>query len=754
MVDLDWDPESSTTVLILNEAILKTEEYERLLHWRFGHANSKLLQAMGLIEKSHLNEDCYCCNKAKFKRAPFPKNEGSFVAIAEPFWRIYCDGYGGQRSLGSKSYGGAKGGIVFVCPISGSIIVKLYATMKEFPAILYQVLQQIESQGFVCREVLVDTFVVNLSEAAEEVAAMFKARIIPISAGTPQELAYAERAVRSIGEKSRAMLLGAPHLPNSMWGLADIHAGNVIDVLPQVERGNKSPYEFRHGKQPNVEHLYLKVFGCPCQYSPMEGPEHKRASKTEWGYYVGMQWPMCMVYNKDEKKVVSVSRKKIICHEGMYAYFDPSQAEVPRALFTEIDPTQPISMTNDPEDVEEQNKDIDKQPEGVHSIKVLRQSQMNMSMNEALPRPPEEMRADSASQPRNQGENVPEQESLLDEDSLLETLNQHKQFAKEELRTVYQQIVEALRNIRLGKLNKEEHNKEQQISTYGPDYKTSEELKARRSQRDTKRKAEIKVGDEVKVKTARFGKQYAKGRPEYTKGKVIFLKGKKARVRYEGGHELYDTYLSHLLKVEDEDNAEDGNVVATVNYKGKWYKKSQTFYTIMATLEVGCALKRSEDNEEASWPKYFFEALIRKDWREWVMAVQKENESWRTFDAAEEVNYVDMERGASVIPLGELYTIKRTGQHKFRQYAMGNLLKAGKDYGDTFSSTVSGDGLRWFCALAAACNKRIRGWDATTGYLQTKQRIKVYAYLPSHHGFSDMEFEELAVFRQQLLKIK
>jgi hypothetical protein len=85
---------------------------------------------------------------------------------------------------------------------------------------------------------------------------------------------------------------------------------------------------------------------------------------------------------------------------------------------------------------------------------------------------------------------------------------------------------------------------------------------------------------------------------------------------------------------------------------------------------------------------------------------------------------------------------------------MGNLLKAGKDYGDTFSSTVSGDGLRWFCSLAAACNKAIRGWDATTGYLQTKQRIKIYAYLPSHHGYSDLEFEELAIFRRQLLKIK
>jgi hypothetical protein len=50
---------------------------------------------------------------------------------------------------------------------------------------------------------MVDTYVVNLSEATEEVAAMFKTRIIPISAGTPQELAYAERAVRTIREKSR-----------------------------------------------------------------------------------------------------------------------------------------------------------------------------------------------------------------------------------------------------------------------------------------------------------------------------------------------------------------------------------------------------------------------------------------------------------------------------------------------------------------------------------------------------------------------
>jgi len=80
--------------------------------------------------------------------------------------------------------------------------------------------------------------------------------------------------------------------------------------------------------------------------------------------------------------------------------------------------------------------------------------------------------------------------------------------------------------------------------------------------------------------------------------------------------------------------------------------------------------------------------------------------------------------------LGELFSVKRNGKKKFRQYAMGNLLKEGKDFGETFSSTVSGDGLRWFCSLAVTCAEKIKGWDAQTGYLQCEQRIPVY--LTSH----------------------
>ena len=69
----------------------------------------------------------------------------------EPYWRMYADGYGCQISMGEESYQGAVGGFVFVCPSSGTIKVKLYATSKQFPAILYQVLQDIETEGYVCR---------------------------------------------------------------------------------------------------------------------------------------------------------------------------------------------------------------------------------------------------------------------------------------------------------------------------------------------------------------------------------------------------------------------------------------------------------------------------------------------------------------------------------------------------------------------------------------------------------------------------
>jgi hypothetical protein len=185
-----------------------------------------------------------------------------------------------------------------------------------------------------------------------------------------------------------------------------------------------------------------------------------------------------------------------------------------------------------------------------------------------------------------------------------------------------------------------------------------------------------------------------------------------------------------------------------------WFKSSTAMMCVLPILEVHAQIRGAVQNDEpGNWPKDFLQAMMKEDWREWIQTLKKEIESWHLFDAAKEVAYEDMEQGATLIPLGELFTRKRCGRYKFRQIAMGNILKKGKDYGETFSSTIPGDGIRWFFSLAVTCGKVVKGWDATTGYLQTLQRIPIYAYLPSHHGFAELEFEELGTLRLHLMEV-
>jgi hypothetical protein len=175
---------------------------------------------------------------------------------------------------------------------------------------------------------------------------------------------------------------------------------------------------------------------------------------------------------------------------------------------------------------------------------------------------------------------------------------------------------------------------------------------------------------------------------------------------------------------------------------------------LMVTIMMVEALKASKDPlDKESWPKNFFEAMVSPDWREWVLAIKKEVSSWNDFNAFTEIPFVSRTPGASIVPLGELFTRKRDLSFKFRQYLMGNLLKKGKDYDETFSSCISWDGIRWCAAVACATGKEIHGLDAVTGFLQAKEQFDLYAFLPSHGQYSALSFEELATLRRKLLDL-
>ncbi len=62
----------------------------------------------------------------------------------------------------------------------------------------------------------------------------------------------------------------------------------------------------------------MHIFGAPCSYAPMEGPVHKKASRTEEGYFVGVQHPMVLILRKEDLKLISCSRKNFLVYEEVY----------------------------------------------------------------------------------------------------------------------------------------------------------------------------------------------------------------------------------------------------------------------------------------------------------------------------------------------------------------------------------------------------------------------------------------------------
>ena len=492
---------------------------------------------------------------------------------------------------------------------------------------------------------------------------------------------------------------------------------------------------------------------------------------------------MALILRPSDHKVLSISRRKVHCHELIYARFDPSSGCKPEALFEdfvlsdkEIGEAIEKAKNSIAVETKQQIPHVDPMhveiPDHVLSIKCLSDYKRNAELNTPCLDPVPSSMKESYNQVPQQidlGENIPEP-LKPNKDLLLEEIRKFKDNARQgsitdSIRKALHKVEEELRNTEPGR----NALKKRRVEIRGVSPSNVLDEKRLRNDPDWPKTMSVKDEgdlpvfseyrtskgiqplDRVRMLTSRFGKAYAKGRPKYTEGIVRKRVGQMVDVLWDGTTDgmTMRSHKSHMKRI--------GTALpvfcdlTTPMTQMIWPFKS--LETILPVLEVGSCLSESDVNSGGNWPKDFYEALVRPDWRLWVEAVKSENESWNTFDACEEIPYNNIISGASVIPLGELFTIKRNGKYKFRQIALGNMLKEGKDYGETFASTISGDGLRWFCSLAVTCGMPVKGWDATTGYLQTKQRVPVYAYLPSHYGYSDLEYEALAKFRAKLIDV-
>jgi hypothetical protein len=81
------------------------------------------------------------------------------------------------------------------------------------------------------------------------------------------------------------------------------------------------------------------------------------------------------------------------------------------------------------------------------------------------------------------------------------------------------------------------------------------------------------------------------------------------------------------------------------------------------------------------------------------------------------------------------------------------LLREGIDYDNNFSTTISSTGITVFFAMATTSSKPVGGWDAVAGYLQTTEQFDIFAFLPTHADYSNLEYEDIAKLRHSFLQI-
>jgi hypothetical protein len=475
---------------------------------------------------------------------------------------------------------------------------------------------------------------------------------------------------------------------------------------------------------------------------------HKRATQTIEGYYVGVQHPMVLVLRKSDMKLISVSKKKVIVYESMY--IAPLSFSSER-LGVEID-------GRSVQDDLTPNTTTDK-PQHVQSIKSVSAHKVpvpNTTAHQNI-RPPTVLDQSADTQSPSQGEGlvVPEHSSYNDD--LAAGIKALREKAMKTISDpgIRRRVIDSITNLQdvsaqvvdKGQLRKGKNVRDRVNVANIVDGKRKRETSAKEMEAEAPPKRKVKLknlrakfglkkGDTISVSSKLFdGKKpgsYSKDNPERQFGNVkrVWAGRKLAQIEWLDGSK-------NLVKFED-----------------LRVEKLKVDAALIVTIMMMESLKAPKDPlDKEGWPRDFFEAMVSPDWREWILAIKKEIASWQDFNAYTEIPFGERTPGSSIVPLGELFTRKRDMSFKFRQYLMGNLLKKGKDFDETFSSCISWDGIRWCAAVACATDKLIYGLDAVTGFLQAKEQFDLYAFLPSHGQYSSLSFEQLAEVRQKLFEL-
>ena len=589
-----------------------------------------------------------------------------------PYHTVYIDGFGGQNSFRvksfsgtelDKSYHGAVGGYVFVDAESDDISVKLYRNKAQFPSLLRSYLLSVMAIHYVVRVLVLDNASELVSEEVQDIAMEYGFVIRPASPYTPQGNSLAENAVGIVCTITRALMIGAPHLPANRWGLAVKQACIINHVLPKARNQGRSAYEVIRKIAPDLQRMYLKVFGAPVQYKS-ENRKDKIDERTIDGFYVGVDWPSVLVDDRRTRKILHRSVTKVRVYQGAYCDKGVTDIKALRDLIEIVDYDSkgvevPRSLPSIRELIDQGEKgDIDSRAEYIEECSTIDSPSVRSEV------------ADRLAEASNRAQNS---------DSIAQrVVNAHKARGPEEASI------------------------EPEVPETGLDQDQGESTPTEGAQ----------GGQSMSMEEA-----------------VKALEGIDPR-------EVY------LLMARDSCDSEEAA------------RRLEPYLTLRVIVNSLDLREKYENNIDGyRYPKSAWEALLKEDWREWIDSIRKEYEGWKGTNTFEIVKWEDVSPGAPVIRLGELYLIKRSGKHKFRQYARGDMMRKGIDYKTTFSATVGADTIRFFFSVGTALGLKFRGGDVMCAYLQGKQRTELYCYQPSYAHLVDLGEQELSDIRSTLRKL-
>lgn len=794
--------------MVMNMRLLTAEQRARLMHWRFGHAHAdvpvemtrkKLVKGVEVLHR--LVEDCAICDKAKFRQAPHPRMLPENRTEYPPYWLIYVDACGGQRSMGVKSYGGAVGNYIFVDVGSGDTQSLLYSTKDQFPALLERYLIGVLALQYIVRIIRLDGDAVNISADVERLANDYGFVLQPMSAGAPEENGFAEKAVGDVTRLARAFMLGAPHLKRNRWGAAYKYADKVNIVLPKKAKGGKTPYELIHHRVPDIDRMYIKVFGAPLQFRPLNQSPVKIEERTVDGWFLGLDAPSVLVERASDGKLMRISPKRVRVHEGMYCTHpyvsldhlkymvtldDGDEHEIPSsvpsikvlkpgALYDPV-VNQGESEINTPLEFQEDNVEID-QRANIEQVKRMRDYLLDKQVSPDLQEEILTVLGKRAQSVTPHTGSTDKQWDQLGQKKKCDTIGR-----RATLRT--RSAVQLPKVPQVPTQPNIDQTREPPSETdSGSDVLSCEVLRPPISR--------APVGSRVMIESTRFDGDepgsFSNEADFHTHGILVKrLKGGVVEVVWDGDPMPLRSHWTHI-EYSDESELETERVRGPPQSKRQkvaktmlasdrpgsvyeniarrlalpsWHEPLHTLALIeRATIaqsesaEHDSMREVEEKDTDFPYPKTTWDALVRDTWRKWMTAIRKEHQGWVESNAFEIVDRDDMEEGSMCVDILEIFSKKRTGIEKFRACLRGDQLRKDIDYKTTFSATVTADSIRIFFSLATQLGKQVHGGDVRCAYLQSKQRIPIYAFLPSYIDLVDLSWEELGEIRKGLLSI-